>query len=66
MSTEKIELQITKTRAKLKKLEAQARHIREREAMAATQKLAEAAKLAGVDLASMSAAEIAQKLAVKE
>ncbi len=66
MSAEKIELQITKTRAKLKKLEAQARQIREREAFAATQKLAEAAKLAGIDLSSMTAAEIAQKLAVKE
>lgn len=63
MSIEKLESQIAKTREKLKKLEALAKQIRERESLAAAQKIADAAKLAGVDLSAMTADEIAKKLA---
>lgn len=64
MTIEKIESQIAKTREKLKRLEAQAKQIRDREALADAQKFAAAAKRAGVDLSSLSADDIARKLAV--
>lgn len=63
MHLEKLEIQIQKTREKLKRMEGQAKRIRERESLAAAQKFADAAKRAGVDLSTIDAETFVKKLA---